>query len=297
MRAAIIGSTKIALIHYRSISQKAYSEIYFISRKISTAKSFIKKNKLDNKVVKPGNYEIINKKKFHLIDVCVNTEFHDKCLNYIKKTNSIIIVEKPIFSLKKIKGNYKDYLDDIYSKFPNLIVCYPMIVLARKFLRYSKSKFESIKKIKVFYKTSGAHYYDYIGQDLLPHALSLIFTIIKKHNFLKNINKINSIVKKNNWSAKIIYKGLSLDFKFIQSKYFKKSKFHFKIDNIIVKRPTKIINDTFINYLIIKGKKIKISNPIDDFINISLRRKKNKNWFKLNKKFTYEMMELNNYLN
>ena len=61
MRAAIIGSTKIALIHYRSILQKGYNEIYFISRKISKAKSFIKENNLNSKIVKPGDFTIINK--------------------------------------------------------------------------------------------------------------------------------------------------------------------------------------------------------------------------------------------
>lgn len=294
MRAAIIGSTKIALIHYRSILQKGYNEIYFISRRISKAKSFIKENNLNSKIVKPGNFTIINKIKFHLIDICVNTEFHHKYLNYIKKTKSLIIVEKPIISLNKIKDDYKDYLDSIYLKFPNLLVCYPMVSLAKKYLTYSNSK--PIKKIKVYYKTSGTNHYDDIGQDLLPHALSLIFTIIKKHDFLKDIKKISSIVKKDTWSARIQYKKLCLEFKFIQSKNYKKSKFYFKIDNLTVKRPTKILNNIFINYLIVKDRKIKISNPMDDFFKISLQSKRNKNWFNLNKKYTYKIIELNYYL-
>lgn len=296
MRAAIIGSTKIALIHYRSVIKKGYDEVYFISRNIKKAELFIKKNKLNNKIAKPGNIRLINNKKFQLISICTNTEYHHEYLNYIKKTNSLMIVEKPIFSIKKLKKNYKNFLDNIYLKFPNLIVCYPMIMLAKKYLSHSKSR-KQIKNIKVYYKTGGKHTFEYIMQDLLPHALSLISIIIKKNDFVKGIKKIISKSNKKSWSARIEYEKIQLEFKFIQDKNLKKSHFYFKINETKIMRPTKIIKDTFINYLSIKNKMIKISNPMDDFLKKSLRIKKNKSWMDFNKKLTYSNMELNFILN
>lgn len=296
MRAAIIGSTNIALIHYRSVIKKGFEEVYFISRNIEKAKSFIKTNKLNEDIAKPGNIKIINKKKFHLICICANTEFHHKYFNYIKKTNSLIIVEKPIFSIQKLKKNYKNYLDKIYLKFPNLIVCYPMIMLAKKYMYYSKI-FKKINKIKVYYKTGGSHNYKYIIQDLLPHALSLISIIIRKKNFIKGIKKKISILKRKTWSAKIRYEKILLELKFIQDKNYKKSNFYFQIDKNKIKRPTKVIKGNFTNYLLIKNKMIKISNPMDDFLKKTLKSKKNKSWFASNKKLTYSIMEFNFFLN
>ena len=42
---------------------------------------------------------------------------------------------------------------------------------------------------------------------------------------------------------------------------------------------------------------IKISNPMDDFLKNSLKRKKSKSWLDLNKKLTYSIIEFNFFLN
>ncbi len=73
MIAGIIGSTKIAKIHYENLVKLNYKKIYFISRNKSRAKSFIKNNIEVTKLCKPENYRILRKLKFDIIINCTNT--------------------------------------------------------------------------------------------------------------------------------------------------------------------------------------------------------------------------------
>ena len=70
---------------------------------------------MKNKLKKLGcivseSYKILNKIKFDLVNICVDTEYHDKCFEYLNSTNALIIVEKPIISLKKFSNNFIKFL-------------------------------------------------------------------------------------------------------------------------------------------------------------------------------------------
>tara|TARA_Y100000294_G_C8548037_1_gene334073 strand:- start:276 stop:1184 length:909 start_codon:yes stop_codon:yes gene_type:complete len=292
MISSVIGSTKISQIHLRSLIKYGFKKIYLITRNINKSKKIICEKKLKQVNVFASNYKILDKLKFEVINICVGTNFHDVCLDYINKSNALIMVEKPIVSLNKFKKNYINYLDKIYKKHKKLVVCYPMQFLAKSFLTKFKIP-KNIKKIEVFYNTRGNNEYENICEDLLPHGLSLVQEIMNKSKFSKKIKKIFYKVRKNKWNGVIQYDNLVLKFNFKQSKLIKKSNFYFKLNEIPVQRTTKTKNNIFLNFLKYKKEKTPIKNPMDQFIINAIKNRKNKNLINKNKNLTYEIMKIN----
>ena len=291
MIAAIIGSTKIAKIHYQNLLHLNYKRIYFVSRTKKKSETFIKNNIERTDTCVPENYKIFKKLKFNLIIICTNTDYHFKTLNNLESNQDFIIIEKPLISASKYKKNYKLILKEIYNKQKNLIVNYPMYFLGKNFLKkYSFSK--KIKNLKIFYFTNGNHNYDNIGVDLLPHGLSLAFVLFKNLDLTKNIKQFYSISRKYSWYGKISYEDFEIEF-FFKQNIKKKSQFFFKLNNEVIKRPTFQSKKTFTNYLEYKNKKIKISNPMNDFILFCHKHHKNKKWFLENKKITEKILNIN----
>ena len=98
MNCALIGTTKIASIHAREMINNGIKEITIISRSKKKAKRFINNLNFQNIVFIRKKYQFL-KKKFDFINICSATKVHLKHLKYLGKNNSIIIVEKPIFSI------------------------------------------------------------------------------------------------------------------------------------------------------------------------------------------------------
>jgi hypothetical protein len=289
---AILGTSKIASIHLNSLLKNNFKKFFLVSRNINKAKKFISEYKLQkNKNIYPSDYAILNKENFDLINICVNTNHHSDCLDLLRKSKSLIIVEKPIIPINIFKGEYSKYLKRIYKKHNNLLVCYPMLFLAKSFLKkFSVEK--NINKLEIFYNTNGKNKFNDIGQDLLPHAISLAYELLGKKKFSNKILKIKSKVYSKKWCGVIILKNTELKFNFTEN-LKKKSQFYFKINNKTVKRTTKIINGVFTNFLKFKNNKIKIKNPMHEFLNYSLKNKNNFSWLHENKTLTYEVMKIN----
>ena len=293
MNAAIIGTTRIALIHFNSLFKHNFKKIYFISRKKIKAKKFLEENNLSKqKKIKYDDYDILNKKNFALINICVNTDYHHNCLNFLKSSKNSIIVEKPLISINIFKNSYKEYLNKLYTKHKKLIVCYPMIYLGKSFLKKFKFK-KKINKIEIFYYTNGKHQYFDIGNDLLPHGLSLVTQLIKRDINTKNIKISKLKVSKSSWKGSMILKNLKCEFNFAQKKSINKSKFFFKINNKIVDRKTKIVNGKFLNFLKYNDKIVEIANPMNEFLDNSIKNKDNFNWINKNKFLTQKFLKIN----
>ena len=292
MKCAIIGSTKISEIHIREFINNNAKSITIISRELSKARKIIKKlNKKFNFKFVTANISVLKKKSFDIIDICSNTKYHLKHLNYIPKNNSLIIVEKPIFDLSNLKDNLETELNLIYQKHKKIFVCYPMYYLGKSFLhnyRYNKT----IKKIEIIYKTTGKHKAREICLDLAPHALSLINSLTKP-NKLNKVKIIKQNYSKSNWNSQGFINNLKYIFKFSEDKMRIKSKFIFKINDQKITRPTKIINNKFNNYLNYKKKIVLISNPMSNVIKNAIKAKNNKNILDNNKKLTYWLMDIN----
>ena len=153
------------------------------------------------------------------------------------------------------------------------------------------SKFINLKKInkfKVNYHTSGKHFYDEIGLDLLPHAISITLEIFKKFNFEeKNINKYIKKVKKNKWSNRISYDELKIFFNFSQNEKRKISKFSLQFNEKKIMRYTKKINTVFHNYIQFKNKMIRVDNPMQIMFKNFFKNINKTDFFIKNKNLTY----------
>tara|TARA_B100001964_G_scaffold215225_1_gene253455 strand:+ start:403 stop:1299 length:897 start_codon:yes stop_codon:yes gene_type:complete len=291
MKAALIGSTKIAEIHLRELIANGCKEITIISRDRNKANQLIKKFKFYNKIkFFNSQINILKKKKFNIIDICSNTDFHLKHINYIPKFSGTIIVEKPIFSLIKYNKNYLHILTKIYKKHKKIYVCYPMKYFAKIIL--SKFKFKKkISKFKVNYHTSGKHFESEIGLDLLPHAISITSEIFKDSNF--NEKKIiNNFVKtnKHKWNSKTTYEKLKIYYNFSENKKRKKSQFSLQIDEKKLTRYTKKINHLFYNYIKFNNEKISVDNPMKIMFKDFFKNIKKVKFFNDNRKLTYLIM-------
>ena len=290
MNCALIGSTKIAKIHLRELVKNNIRNFTFISRDKTKSKLFVDSlKKKKNLNFNNSNHNIFKKKKFRLIDICSNSNYHTKHLLNIPKQQTKILVEKPIISLKR-KKIPKTILDKLYLKHKNIFVSYPMFYLAKSFKNNFNFKEKFIKKIDIYYQTTGKHNYREIFNDLCPHAFAFIFSLI---GFDKNIHlSIDKIsLRKKEFKCKGKINETRFNIIFLQDPKKNKSVFKFNVNNQKIRRITKIEKKNFVNYLKSKNKTILIKNPMSNVIKEFLK-KNHKKVYAINKKLTYLISEI-----
>lgn len=290
MKAALIGTTKIAEIHLRELIENGCKEITIISRDKSKADKLISKFKIfQNIKFISSHIKILKIKKFDLIDICSNTNFHLKHLDFIPKFKGAIIVEKPIFSIIKHNKNFLKILNTIYKKHQKIFVCYPMTYFAKNIHKLLNLK--KINNFRVNYHTSGKHSNNEIALDLLPHAISVKSELFKNFDFnKKNIFSKKTIVEKNKWSSKIIYNDFKILYNFSQNKKRKVSKFSLQFNEKKLVRHTKKTKNIFQNYIQFNNKMISINNPMKIMFKDFFKNKNKIEFFNKNKIFTYFVM-------
>ena len=287
---AIIGSSRIAQIHYKFLKEYNFSKVFFIGRSVKKLLNFLKENNISK--VKAGEKRKINKENFDVIAICNNTNYHQDYLNLIINIPKLLIIEKPIISIKIFKKNYKIYLQKIYKKFKNLIVVYPMVFLARS-ISDSISIKAKIKQIEVNYYTSGEQRGDEIFIDLSPHALTFFYEICKINKIkLNKVIQIKKIIKPKIWVATIIYRNIRLLMNFKKISKKEKSKFSVKINNLNISRITKQKNGIFINYLKFNKNIIQVQNPMKNVLDEAINSIAKKKIYNENKVLTKWLMEM-----
>ena len=292
LNLAIIGSSRIAQIHYKFLKEYNFSKIFFIGRNKNKILNFLKENKISK--AKAASKKMVNRRNFDLISICNNTNYHHDYLNLINNKSKLLIVEKPIISIKIFKKKYKAYLKKIYKKFSNIIVVYPMVFLARSIYNFASVK-GKIKSLDIHYYTSGPERNDEIFIDLSPHALSFFYEICKLNKItLGEIVKIKKNIKKKKWIGIIYYKNMKFVMNFEKIPKNKKSKFFVKINNLIINRITTQTNGIFVNYLKFKKKTIQIQNPMKSVFNNAINSIFKKKLLKENKDLTNWLMNLTN---
>ena len=287
---AIVGSSKIALIHYKFLKEYNFSKVFFIGRSKKKILSFLKVNK----IIKANTLQKrkITKKNFDVMAICNNTNYHQDYLNLIANSPKLLIIEKPIISIKIFKKDYKIYLQKIYKKFKNLIVVYPMVYLARSISDFISIK-SKIKQIEVNYYTSGEQRGDEIFIDLSPHALTFFYEICKINKIkLNKVIQIKKIIKPKIWVATIIYKNIRLLMNFKKISKREKSKFSVKINNLNISRITKQKSGIFINYLKFNKKIIQVQNPMKNVFDEAINSIVKKKIYNENKVLTKWLMEM-----
>ena len=298
MNCAIIGSTKIAEVHAEQLVNNGVREITFISRSEQKRKKIITKVKKNiNKKVFffHSDIGILKKNFFDIICICSNTEVHHKHLRTVSGLKSVIIVEKPIISLLKLKNRYESYLKNLYKKNKRIVVCYPYLFFAKNLNKFVKN-LKKIDRIVFEFQTGGTAKFKKICIDLMPHALSFFHIFFKKNFLKKNINKTNTIVKKNIWqtSFKVSEKIINLVFK---ENYKEKTSVKLRLNDLVLVRRTKKNRGKFINYIQnFQTNKIKnINNPMEDFYKDLFKNMNNKKYYKTNKFLTLNIMKINNF--
>tara|TARA_B100000214_G_scaffold275967_1_gene205933 strand:+ start:601 stop:1506 length:906 start_codon:yes stop_codon:yes gene_type:complete len=298
MNCAIIGSTKIAEVHAEQLANNGVREITFISRSEQKRKKIITKVKKNiNKKVFffHSDIGILKKNFFDIICICSNTEVHHKHLRTVSGLKSVIIVEKPIISLLKLKNRYESYLKNLYKKNKRIVVCYPYLFFAKNLNKFFKN-LKKIDRIVFEFQTGGTAKFKKICIDLMPHALSFFHIFFKKNFLKKNINKTNTIVKKNIWqtSFKVSEKIINLVFK---ENYKEKTSVKLRLNDLVLVRRTKKNRGKFINYIqnFQTNKTKNINNPMEDFYKDLFKNMNNKKYYKTNKYLTLNIMKINNF--
>ena len=298
MNCAIIGSTKIAEVHAEQLANNGVREITFISRSEQKRKKIINevKKNINKKVFFfHSDIGILKKNFFDIICICSNTEVHHKHLMTVSGLKSVIIVEKPIISLLKLKNRYESYLKNLYKKNKRIVVCYPYLFFAKNLNKFVKN-LKKIDRIVFEFQTGGTAKFKKICIDLMPHALSFFHIFFKKNFLKKNINKTNTIVKKNIWqtSFKVSEKIINLVFK---ENYKEKTSVKLRLNDLVLVRRTKKNRGKFINYIqnFQTNKTKNINNPMEDFYKDLFKNMNNKKYYKTNKYLTLNIMKINNF--
>ncbi len=293
MNCALIGTSKISEIHLLELIKVGVKNFTLISRNAD------KGIKLCNyyKVKYPkinfifSKKKILKQKKFDIIDICTSNDSHDIYLKYIGKSNSIILVEKPIISLTKYKNNYAKTLEQIYSYSDKIVVCYPMIYLAKNFKRCFKIK----KKIRCFdfiFQTGGRYKMESINIDLMPHALSFILSFFSENIFYKkSVNILKVDVGKSKWISQFIINKIKFSINLSQKKG-KKTKLEIVCNENKIIRRTQNFKNKYLNILYYNNKTKIINNPMTEFFEDFKKNKNKRIFFEKNKKITYRMMKL-----
>lgn len=277
--ALVLGPSGIGKAHLRVLANFGVKNIYV------KGKNF-KSNRLDflglNKNSKTNfhNLKSLNKlkKKVQVSSICTPVEKHLSHLLHLKKICNRIIVEKPfIWNFKK--NNYKISKNILNKKSSHKIfINLPMVSLADQLVK--KEKIKKINDFKFNYFTAGKQNYNNIAIDLLPHAISFLLTINKKYKKIKIIKIIN---KKNSWRCDIIIDKCNCHFNFIQNKNKKSSQLSFQINkNFYIRKQIKKGDNYQVSLIKNASKKIKLSNPLQEYLLLILKNIDNKSFQKKN---------------
>ena len=268
-KGLIIGPSGIGAVHLREFIKYGIKEIAFIGKSNSKKRSF-NINLDKSKEIKIINLENIgNTKKFKPDITSICSPFKEHLSHIIKSINfsKYLIVEKPFLWLAKDQKGYKNFdisRNLLIKSKGKIAVNLPMVSLANQLI-LKKEIPQNLKSFKFFYFTKGSQVKKNIAVDLLPHALSFLFTLYNKKNY--NVKIINLVEKKNNWSCKIKIDEILCIFKFSQDKSAQESILMFDINKNKYKRFQKVIRNEREDYLL-KNKKTKLlfKNPMAEYI-------------------------------
>ena len=263
----VIGPAGIGKAHIRELINYGFQNIYLLGKKFRKERSILL-NKEHKKVIFHNLKLIkeIKKIKPEVIHLCSPTKCHYDHILIIKKYCKHLIIEKPIFWIKdKYKSNFKIVKNLLNLESSKIFVNLPMISLANQIRK--KEKLKKIKKFNFNYFTNGKNKFEDIPIDLLPHALSFLFTLNpnKENNY--NIIAVNK--KKYSWNCKMIVNECLCKFYFKQDPKRRESILNFKINEDIYLRKSFIKNNVYVNKVLKNQKKlINLRNPMSDYLNL-----------------------------
>ena len=138
-----------------------------------------------------------------------------------------------------------------------------MISLANQIKK--KNKYTKINKFDFKYFTKGKNKFKEIPIDLLPHALSFLFTL--NFNKINNFKVLKITERKNVWNCKIIINDCLCNF-LKQNPKRLESRLSFKINQDTYLRKQFAINKPHVNKVLKNGKINRFKNPMSDYLDL-----------------------------
>jgi hypothetical protein len=219
--------------------------------------------------------------KGSIISICNHSNFHQEYLDSFQKRNNLIIVEKPLISVKVFKSNYVNKVKCYYKKFNKLVVVYPMKYMVKDLKNIIHN--QKFKNIDIYYFTKGKHEFDDIFIDLAPHTLIFFREICKLKNLkLGRLIKIEKKIQRYNNYIYLVYKNIKINIYLKQNYKGIRSLFFFRINKIKYKRVTKLDNNIFENYINVNKRSFLISNPMNEVFFDIIKFNKKKYFFTKN---------------
>ena len=298
-KGLIIGPSGIGAVHLREFVRNGFNEIGFIGKSNSKKRSF-NINLDKSKEIKIINLEHIkNVKKFKpdVTSICSPFTEHLKHIIKCKNFSKFLIVEKPfLWSAKHLKGykNFEISKNLLTKSKAKIAVNLPMVSLAKQLI-LKKEIPQKLESLNFYYFTKGSQIQKNIAVDLLPHALSFLFTLYNKKNY--NVKIINIVEQKTSWSCRIMIDEIFCVFKFTQDKLAKESILMFDINKNKYKRFQKKVKNERVDYLL-KNKKVKLiyDNPMVKYLHYLLINSKNTNKILENNRLVLKITRLKEQL-
>ncbi len=266
LTGVVIGPSGIGKAHIRELIHFGFRNICLVGKNFE--KDRLNLFKIEYKNTNFFNLKSISeikKKKPSIINLCSPTKFHFKQILIIKSFCKHLVIEKPIFWLKDGQSNLKKVKNLLKSKNNKIFVNLPMISLASQIKK--KIRIRKIHKFNFSYFTKGKNEFENIPIDLLPHALSFLFTL--NFNKIRSYEILKVIKKKNSWNCKLMINECLCKFLFKQNSKRKKNLLSFRINQDFFLRKQFINNNIYINKVIKNNNKlIDLKNPMSDYLNL-----------------------------
>ena len=287
----IIGPSGIGRAHLRELVNFGFKNIGLVGKKFKKNRTseLLKKYK-DVNLYNLKSIKEIKKFRPKLINICSPTKYHHDQILITKKFCKNLIVEKPIlWIINKKKSNLEVIKNLLNAKSNNIFVNLPMISLANQIKK--KNKISKIKTFEFNYFTKGKNQFENIPIDLLPHALSFLFTL--NSNTLKNFKIIKVLKNKNLCKCEIIVNNCFCKFYFKQGLNIINSRLSFKINGDFYLRKQIMKNDIYINKILINKKKIiDVKNPMTDYLTLIFKNLDKKYVLRRNNNITLNSIKI-----
>tara|TARA_B100000963_G_scaffold361662_1_gene398519 strand:- start:791 stop:1699 length:909 start_codon:yes stop_codon:yes gene_type:complete len=288
---AIIGPSGIGKAHLRELINFGFKNIAVVGKKFKKNRIVdLKKKHKDITFYNLKSIKEIKKIKPRFINVCSPTKYHYEHIHEIKNFCKNLIIEKPIFWIRNKKKSNLELTKKLFNfKRNKIFVNLPMISLANQIKK--KNKDLKIRRLNFNYFTRGKNEFENIPIDLLPHALSFLFTL--NSNNLVSFKIIRVIKKKKIWKCYISINNCLCKFHFKQDFRRNDSLLSFKINDDFYLRKQVIKGDVYHNKLLKNKKKIvNIKNPLTDYLRSIFKNFNKKYMLKKNNDITLSSIKI-----
>jgi hypothetical protein len=273
-RAAIVGPSGIGAIHARELVACGCEQLDVVAASPQSAITAAARLQADLKVsVSPvPKVEDLAARDNHFVSICSPTHLHLEHLDALAKSRAFIFVEKPLFwdhalSPVAVEQTTQRLLDRHKNR---LMVNQPLESLVSRLLELIGAPRQP-SDLKFRYHTKGRNTGRDIAIDLLPHALSCIYVILRVRGDQKTpISKIRSRASERGWILSLECGTSACEFDLVNDPALTESSLEIEVDGRMVRRRQQILSGIAEVALERDGKIHPIPNPMSEQIRLAV---------------------------